>query len=146
MQESGPAVWGNGDQRTAARFGGYGANRTEGGGLLIEQLWLSRATGIDGSHVVSVAGELDIATAGQAFDYLADVIDHGQAPVSVDLSGLTFCDASGLSVFAKAARRARDTHRAFMLTSIRPSLLRIMRLTGLDAVFPELCSPARLPA
>jgi hypothetical protein len=28
-----------------------------------------------------------------------------------------------------------------MLTSARPSLLKIMRITGLDSVFPELHSP-----
>jgi anti-sigma B factor antagonist len=71
-----------------------------------------------------VAGELDIATAEQAYSYLSEVIDGRTAPVTVDLSGLTFCDASGLGVLARAARC--------------PSLLKIMRITGLDRAFPEL--------
>jgi anti-sigma B factor antagonist len=89
-----------------------------------------------------VTGELDIATAQQALDYLSDVIDHSGAPVSVDLGGVTFCDASGLGVLARAANRARQLGREFMLTSARPSLLKIMRITGLDNVFPELGIPA----
>ena len=56
----------------------------------------------------------------------------------MDLSGLTFCDASGLGALARVARHARDAGRQLMLTSVRPSLLKIMRITGLDRVFPEL--------
>jgi anti-sigma B factor antagonist len=85
-----------------------------------------------------VAGELDIATAEQAYSYLSEVIDGRPAPVTVDLSGLTFCDASGLGVLARAARYARHKGRQLALTSARPSLLKIMRITGLDRAFPEL--------
>jgi anti-sigma B factor antagonist len=104
-------------------------------------LELSRRTGPDGGQVVSVAGELDIATAEQAYAYISEVIDSGPTTVSVDLSGLTFCDASGLGVLARIARHARQAGRQLKLTSARPSLLKIIRLTGLDGVFPELRSP-----
>jgi anti-sigma B factor antagonist len=105
------------------------------------QLGLSQATGLDGSQVVSVTGELDIATADQAYTYLSDVIDHGYAPLSVDLGGLTFCDASGLGVLARTANHAREAGRQLKLTSTRPSLVKIMRITGMDSAFPELSSP-----
>jgi anti-sigma B factor antagonist len=98
--------------------------------------------GADGHQVISVTGELDIATADQAYAYISEVIDRWQVPVTVDLSGLSFCDASGLGVLAKAARHARQAGRQLRLTSARPSLLKIMRMTGLDGVFPELRSPA----
>jgi len=105
------------------------------------QLELSCRTGANGYQIVSVAGELDIATAEQAYSYLSEVIDgrlKGSAPVTVDLSGLTFCDASGLGVLARAARYARQKGRQLALASARPSLLKIMRITGLDRAFPEL--------
>jgi anti-sigma B factor antagonist len=105
------------------------------------QLGLSCRTGADGNQVVSVTGELDIATAEQAYAYISEVIDSWPTMVSVDLSGLTFCDASGLGVLAKIARHARQAGRQLRLTSARPSLLKIIRLTGLDALFPELRSP-----
>jgi anti-sigma B factor antagonist len=101
-------------------------------------LELSCRTDGDGNQVVSVTGELDIATAEQAYIYLTDVIDAFPAPVSVDLSGLTFCDASGLGVLAKIARHARQAGRQLRLVAARPSLLKIMRITGLDRTFPEL--------
>ncbi len=105
------------------------------------QLELSCRTDADGNQVVSVTGELDIATTEQAYAYISEVIDSWPTPVSVDLSGLTFCDASGLGVLAKIARHARQAGRQLKLTSVRPPQLKIMRLTGLDGVFPELRRP-----
>jgi anti-anti-sigma factor len=102
------------------------------------QLELSCATDGDGNQIISVTGELDIATAEQAYVYISDVIDAWPAPVSVDLSGLTFCDASGLGALARAARHARQAGRQLRLTAARPSLLKIMRITGLDRAYPEL--------
>ncbi len=109
--------------------------------LSTAQLALSSQTSADGRQVVAMTGELDIATAQQAYTYISDVIDHSRAPVSVDLGGVTFCDASGLGVLARAAKHARAKGRQFKLTSARPSLLRIMRITGLDTMFPEVSRP-----
>ncbi len=106
------------------------------------QLRLSREISVDGRQVVIMVGELDIATAQQAYAYISDVIDHGKAPVTVDLGGVSFCDASGLGALARAANHAKQADRQLRLTSARPSLLKIMRITGLDSMFPELGSPA----
>jgi anti-sigma B factor antagonist len=102
------------------------------------QLELASRMGPDGHQVISVTGELDIATAEKAYAYISEIIDSWQVPVTVDLSGLTFCDASGLGVLAKIARHAREVGRQLKLTAARPSLLKIMRMTGLDGAFPEL--------
>jgi anti-sigma B factor antagonist len=104
------------------------------------QLELSCVTDGDGNQIVSVTGELDIATAEQAYAYISDVIDAWPTPVSVDLSGLTFCDASGLGALARTARHARQAGRQLKLTRARPSLLKIMRITGLDRAYPELAA------
>jgi anti-anti-sigma factor len=122
----------------AAQDGGSGgvvtiAERTES-----VQLELSHSIGADGYQVVSVSGELDIATADQAYAYLSGVIDSWPVPLQVDLSGLTFCDASGLGVLARVANHARRMGRQLRLTSVRPPLLKIMRITGLDGAFPEV--------
>jgi anti-anti-sigma factor len=102
------------------------------------QLELSCQAGPNGYQIVSVTGELDIATAEQAYSYISEVIDGRPAPVSVDLSGVSFCDASGLGALARIARHARQAGRQLKLTSARPSLMKIMRITGLDRAFPEL--------
>ncbi len=60
----------------------------------------------------------------------------------MDLSGLTFCDASGLSVLARVARHARKAGGQLRMVAARPALMKIIRITGLDRSYPELV-PAR---
>jgi anti-anti-sigma factor len=96
----------------------------------------------DGKATVQVRGELDIATADQAYAYLRDVVDSQQGSVTMNLAGLTFCDAAGLGVLARVAGHARRSGRSLKLTAARPSLLRIMHITGLDETFPEVRTPS----
>jgi anti-sigma B factor antagonist len=92
----------------------------------------------DGQPVVTVRGEIDIATAAEVRAYLWDVVDNEPLSAIVDVSGVTFCDAAGLGMLAKVAAHARAAGRPIRLTGARPSLVRIMRITGLDAAFPEV--------
>ena len=102
------------------------------------QLELAYQVTTDGKATVQVRGELDIATADQAYAYLRDVVDNQHGPVTMNLAGLTFCDAAGLGVLARVAARARRSGHSVMLAAARPSLLRIMRITGMDETFPEV--------
>lgn len=105
------------------------------------QLELAYSSSADGSATVRASGELDIATADQAYAYLRDVVDGQPGPLTVDLAGLTFCDAAGLGALARLAGHARESGRELKLAAARPSLLRIMRITGLDQTFPEVRNP-----
>ena len=106
------------------------------------QLELAFQVTTDGKATVRVRGELDIATADQAYAYLRDVVDSQDGPVTMNLAELTFCDAAGLGVLARVAGYARRSGRSLKLTAARPSLLRIMRITGMDQAFPEVRNPA----
>lgn len=106
------------------------------------QLELAYEVAADGKATVRVRGELDIATADQAYAYLRDVVDSQDGPVMMNLSELSFCDAAGLGVLAKVAGYARRSGRSLKLTAARPALLRIMAITGLDEAFPEVRNPA----
>lgn len=113
------------------------------------QLELAYQVAADGEATVRVRGELDIATADQAYAYLRDVVDSQDGPVMMNLSELSFCDAAGLGVLAKVAGHARRSGRSLKLTAARPGLLRIMAITGMDEAFPEVHGPSmaviRLP-
>src|SRR5579862_8918164 len=102
------------------------------------QLELACQVTPDGQANVRVRGELDIATADQAYTYLRDVVDNQDGPVLMNLSELAFCDAAGLGVLARVAGHARRTGHSLRLTAARPALLRIMHITGMDEVFPEV--------
>jgi anti-anti-sigma factor len=105
------------------------------------QLELAYQVAGDGRATVRVTGELDIATADQAYAYLRDVMDSQAGPVTMNLAELTFCDAAGLGVLARVAGYAKRSGRSLKLTAARPSLLRIMRITGMDEAFPEVRTP-----
>jgi anti-anti-sigma factor len=109
---------------------------------LAQALELAYQVAADGNATVRVRGELDIATADQAYAYLRDVVDSQDGPVLMNLSELTFCDAAGLGVLARVAGHARRSGRSLKLTAARPSLVRIMHITGMDEAFPEVRNPS----
>jgi len=96
-----------------------------------------------GEAVAGIGGELDFATAEMAVAYVRDVIDRHRGPVTVDLAALSFCDAQGLSALVRMAGYAERAGRPFRLASPGPSVVKIMRITGLDRKF--LVPPAGCP-
>jgi len=90
-----------------------------------------------GEVVVDICGELDIATAEQAVRYVRHLIDRYHGPVIADLAALAFCDASGLGALVRMARYSEQADRSFGLAFPRPSLVKIMRITGLDRRLPD---------
>jgi anti-sigma B factor antagonist len=88
-----------------------------------------------GEAIVDLRGELDIATAAMAISYVSDVIDNHHGPVTVDLTALAFCDAQGLAALVRIANHAKNKGRPFQVASPRASLVKIMRITGLDRRF-----------
>lgn len=106
------------------------------------QLEFTFQVAADGTATVRLRGELDIATAGQGYAYLRDVVESQEGPVTLNLAELAFCDAAGLGVLARVAGYARRRGRPARLACARPSLLRIMRITGMDEAFPEIRTPS----
>lgn len=55
--------------------------------------------------------------------------------IVVDLVELSFCDSSGLNALVQARRTAEDHGRQLTLRAPRPQFLRLLKLTGADALF-----------
>lgn len=102
------------------------------------QLELAYQAAADGTAVVHIRGELDIGTVDQAYAFLRDVVDNQSGPVTMNLAGLTFCDAAGLGLLARVAELARRSGCPLRLTAMLPALRRIMHITGMDQAFPEI--------
>jgi len=98
-------------------------------------LELSHRISPAGEAVVDIGGQLDITTAEPAARYVSQVIDRHRRPVMVDLTTLGFCDASGLTSLLRMADHAQRAGCPFRLASPSPSLVKIMRITGLDHRF-----------
>jgi anti-sigma B factor antagonist len=85
--------------------------------------------------VVRLAGELDLATTPE----LADVL-HGLEPacerIILDLTGLEFIDSTGLRLAVVEHDRSAVDGFEFVIAGAAGSVLRVLRLTGLDVTLP----------
>jgi anti-sigma B factor antagonist len=84
--------------------------------------------------VVSVGGELDMATAPQLQDQITDLLDRGLSRLVFDLTDLSFCDSTGLSVFVRAKNSTDDAGGTVRLAAPQRGVRRILEVSGLVEV------------
>jgi len=90
-----------------------------------------------GYPVVTVAGEIDIATAARLRERLSELAASGR-PLVADLDQVRFIDSAGLALVG-AANRAAAHGGSLHVVCARPRVRQLFRLTGLDRRLP----PAR---
>jgi anti-anti-sigma factor len=97
------------------------------------QAMAARSAGIE---ILGMPAELDLATGD-------GVVEQGYAAIArparlllLDLGGLSFCDACGLSVFVRIANHADAAGCRFGLIAPRPPVAKILRISGLDSRMP----------
>ena len=95
----------------------------------------------DDSVVVTVRGNLDIDATPVLSTTLDQVLDRPQPHVVVDLSGVAFCDSTGLSAFVVGHKRATAAGGWLRLAAATAWLQGILGTTGLSrtlAVYPSV--------
>jgi len=80
-------------------------------------------------------GELDLATADMVYAQLRDLYEAGFQHIVLDLRGLTFLDSSGLALLIAEDRRARESGRTFSIIHGRPTVERVLKISGLEDRF-----------
>jgi anti-sigma B factor antagonist len=93
----------------------------------------TRVEAVDGVAVVSVEGEVDLVSSEQLRRALLDALQESPQ-VTIDLTGLTFIDSSGLSALVDAHRRARDAGGVLTLRNPTPMLRRLLDITRLESL------------
>ena len=88
-----------------------------------------------GYVVVTVAGEIDIATVARLRERLS-ALAAGGLPLVADLDQVSFIDATGLGALAGAAREATEHGTSLHVVCARPQTRRLFRVTGLDRQIP----------
>jgi anti-sigma B factor antagonist len=84
--------------------------------------------------VVSVTGELDLASVPQLRSCLTDLIGRGEVRLVVDLGGVTFCDSTALGVFVGAHRRVTASNGRIEFHQPPASLRNLLVVSGLDQI------------
>jgi anti-anti-sigma factor len=90
---------------------------------------------LSGHTVIAVHGELDIATTASLRNRILTILKATTTPVIIDLSGVSFCDASGLALLVGTQRRARLHRLTVVLAAPSISVARLLRITRLDSAF-----------
>src|SRR3954470_7475740 len=89
----------------------------------------------DGTHIVAVAGEIDLFTAPEFKQRVSAPIDEGRTHVVVDLTETTFIDSSSLGVLIGAHRRLRRLDGTLVIVCSNEAIVKTFKITGLDSVF-----------
>src|SRR6516165_8426607 len=90
----------------------------------------------DDHTIVTISGEIDLYTAPRLHSELAAVLADGMPTrVVIDMSGVEFCDSTGMNVLLSCLRRVRERGGELEIASPKPAVRKILQVTGLDSVF-----------
>jgi anti-sigma B factor antagonist len=85
--------------------------------------------------VVSVSGEVDVATAPRLREEIVRAVSQGATSILVDLEAVDFLDSMGLGVLVGALKRVKSHGGEMAIVCTNERLLRIFEITGLQQVF-----------
>ncbi len=94
-----------------------------------------------GYVIAALGGELDISAAPMLRDKLLDMLGPAASQLIVDMSAISYADASGLAVLVATGRRARLLHGFLRLASPSPEVADALSITGLNRhldIFPTV--------
>lgn len=89
-----------------------------------------------GLVTVHGSGDLDLGCAPRLRQVLLTAVRAAARGVIADLSAVTFCDSTILSVLVDAHREALAGHVPFAITADWTSVVRPLEILGLDALLP----------
>ncbi|GAB3106565.1 STAS domain-containing protein [Streptomyces calidiresistens] len=88
-----------------------------------------------GHWLLAVTGELDHHTAPRLRGTLEDLPRDPDTTVIVDVSGLNYCDSSGIAALVTAYRRVVDPGGRLVLAGPDDEMMRLFGIVGLDELF-----------
>ncbi len=91
-------------------------------------------------HVVAVRGEIDLFTAPELKQVLAESIENGRVRIVIDLTDTTFLDSTALGVLIGAVKRLRFHDGALAIVNVDENIAKTFEITGLDQIFTILAT------
>jgi anti-sigma B factor antagonist len=95
-----------------------------------------RRARLDGFVIVAVCGEIDLYTAPAFRNEMLAAIGGDSPQLIVDLTDVTFMDASGLTALVDALHHARASGGSVGLAAPTSGVRKVLGITQLDRVFP----------
>jgi anti-sigma B factor antagonist len=88
-----------------------------------------------GVHVVSVTGELDLATRPALERVLRELPDAGMSALIVDLTACSFMGSTGLHLLVRTKRQLDRLGGRFAVAAGNRAILKVLEITELDRLF-----------
>lgn len=104
--------------------------------MRVDDILHVRTVLLQGTALVSLDGELDLATAPLVTRAVTRILAERPDRLDVDVAGLAFCDVVGLRALSQARRAARLHGAGFHLVGIHSRLHRILALLHATDVLP----------
>lgn len=82
-------------------------------------------------HVLVLSGELDLASSPTLDEALRGICTDGTEALTVDLSGLTFMDSTGLRVLLRAKELCERHGCEFLVIAGPPQIQRLFEVAGI---------------
>ena len=89
----------------------------------------------DGRVVVTLSGELDMATAPELWAAIDAALAEGKKEMVLELSRLHFVDSTGLGVFVRAGKELRAAGGELTLRKPGERVAKLLEITRLEEVF-----------
>ncbi|MEJ5255595.1 MAG: STAS domain-containing protein [Acidimicrobiales bacterium] len=86
--------------------------------------------------VVSVTGELDVATAPRLRQEAVRLVSGGQVDVILDLGGVDFLDSTGLGVIIGILKRVRSHGGELVVVGLAPRVRKVFEMTRVIEILP----------
>jgi anti-sigma B factor antagonist len=94
--------------------------------------------------VISITGELDLASSPSLEQHLERLASTDTALVIVDLRALEFMDSTGLSVLVRSHQRAEEHDQRLVLVKGPQQVQRLLSLTGVEGRLTLVDTPEEL--
>ncbi|MDT7713242.1 MAG: anti-sigma factor antagonist [Solirubrobacteraceae bacterium] len=88
------------------------------------------------SHVIALAGDLDLITAAEVDRELRRVERTSVHTIAVDLQALAFIDSTGIRLLLQAARRSATGSNRLTVVRASAAVQRLFHICGVDDVLP----------
>jgi len=90
---------------------------------------------LNGTVVIEVSGDLDLASAPALRQRLVDAVALEPVSVILDLTNLAFIDSSGLGVLIAGLKRANQSGVRLVLQSVPAQAESVIAMAGLKSLF-----------
>jgi anti-sigma B factor antagonist len=92
-------------------------------------------------RILVLVGEIDLSVGEGLLAQIVGLLRSGDVPLLIDMTGVRFCDSTGLNVAVDAKRHADGCGCPLMFFGLSERVEKLFRVTGLDrliATYPTL--------